>query len=75
MEHGVSVLAEQQMFNSSEAIANAVRNKRLDAVTVTAEEYSVLGAELMSTNAILGGNANRLEGICHEGQLSGVLPS
>jgi phosphonate transport system substrate-binding protein len=42
------------VLNGREAIAAAVRGKLIDALTVTTEEYWELGADLMSTNTILG---------------------
>ncbi|MGA2138862.1 MAG: PhnD/SsuA/transferrin family substrate-binding protein [Verrucomicrobiia bacterium] len=56
LEHGATVVAEPTVLNGREAIASAVRNKLVDAVTMTAEEYWVLGGEFMSTNAVLGAN-------------------
>jgi phosphonate transport system substrate-binding protein len=54
MEHGIPVPTEALVLNGGEAIARAVRNKLVDGVTVTAEEYWAVGPAFMSTNAILG---------------------
>jgi phosphonate transport system substrate-binding protein len=56
-ERGALIPTESQVLNGDEAIASAVRNKLIDAVTMTVEEYWVLGRAFMSTNAILGANA------------------
>ena len=56
LEHNVAVIAESQVLNGNDEIASAVRNKLLDAVSLTTEEYRALGGEWMSTNAIIGVN-------------------
>ena len=56
LEHNVAVIAESQVLNGNDEIASTVRNKLLDAISLTAEEYRALGGEWMSTNAILGVN-------------------
>ena len=56
LEHNVAVVAESQVLNGNDEIVSAVRNKLLDAVSLTAEEYHALGGEWMSTNSILGVN-------------------
>jgi phosphonate transport system substrate-binding protein len=54
MEHGIPIPTETQVLNGSAAVAGAVRNKLVDGVTMTAEEYRLVGRASMSTNAIVG---------------------
>ncbi len=56
-EHGIPIPTDPQVLNGSDAIAAAVRNHLIDAVTMTAEEYWTLGRARMATNAILGVSA------------------
>lgn len=56
-ERGAAIPADSQVLSGDTAIANAVRNKLVDAVTITAEEYWILGGQFMSTNAIVGLNS------------------
>ena len=55
-ERGAYIPTEAQILNGEEAINRAVRQKLIDAVTMTTEEYWTSGSERMSTNAILGVN-------------------
>jgi phosphonate transport system substrate-binding protein len=58
-EHSLSVPADPQVL-TADAIATAMQNKLIDAVTLSAAEYRVIGAEFMSTNAILGATGGRV---------------
>ena len=58
-EHGLSVPADPQVLNG-EAIATAMQNKLIDAVTLSSAEYRALGGEFMSTNAVLGATGGRV---------------
>ena len=53
-EHSLSMPSDPQLLNGNEAIEKAVRNKLVNAVTMTAEEYWTLGGSCLSTNVILG---------------------
>jgi phosphonate transport system substrate-binding protein len=55
-ERGAFIPADSLVLNGNEAIASAVRNKLVDGVTMTTEEYWVLGGAYMSTNTVLGVN-------------------
>jgi phosphonate transport system substrate-binding protein len=55
-ERGAYIPTDAQVLNGAEAINRAVQGKLIDALTMTTEEYWMLGGERMSTNVILGIN-------------------
>jgi ABC-type phosphate/phosphonate transport system substrate-binding protein len=59
-EHRVGIIAEAKVLNGGEEITSAVRDKLVDTVTLSVEEYCALGRELLCTNAIFGVSAGAL---------------
>jgi phosphonate transport system substrate-binding protein len=59
-ENGLFVSPEPRVIEGGDAMLRAVRDKTVDAVTVTTEEYIQLRAPMGATSAILGANAGRV---------------
>ena len=55
-EHSVSVSEELQVLDGDKAIARAVRDASVDALTLTALEFGALGGQWMSSNTVVGIN-------------------
>ena len=56
-ERGADIPTETELLNGASELANALRNKTIDAATITTREYWTVGRELLATNAIVGVNA------------------